>query len=319
MVPQLSLGFARHSSLERHETASRFSKGPAALQPRSIYPPPDSDPCSDLDLAHPQENGLTDEHRGNDKSGAASLAASISVIDRYVAALRTPLPPPPPPLPPIPLARKNEPPHLRGRANDTCQGSSRRARGQDAADAVINIGDPEFSTVLTAWEAVVAKEGGNGDGKEGEEEEAGGRGDEGENGEEEEEGPTHNGTGTAQCIDNCARREMKPTPDVGASAHRTNPPCSLTERAREALRALDTADPQSALLGAANAWVVKPAGLSCGRGVVAASSLRGLVLACHRLRWKAVVQKYVERPLLVQVCAQGRGVADELTKRSVPT
>ena len=97
---------------------------------------------------------------------------------------------------------------------------------------------------------------------------------------------------------NSAHKEMTPP-------HRSSspPPSSLASRAGETLRALDAADPQSALLGTANAWVVKPAGLSCGRGIVTASSLRGLVLACHRLRWKAVVQKYVERPLLVQVCS----------------
>lgn len=259
-----------------------------------------------------------DEHRGNDKSGASALAASISVIDRYVAALRPPLPPPTP-LRSTPPVRNNGPPHLRGRANDTCRGSSRGARGQDAADAVINVGDPEFSTVLAAWEAVVAKEGGSGDGKERGEEKEGMREEEGESEEGQEEDFTRNGTGSALCIDICSRREMNSTRKEKASAHRSSPPCSLAGRARETLRALDTADPQSALLGAANAWVVKPAGLSCGRGVVAASSLRGLVLACHRLRWKAVVQKYVERPLLVQVCAQGRGGADYVTTRSVST
>ena len=294
---------------------SHFLKRPAALQPRST--PPDPDPCSDLALAHPQENGLLEEHRDNDKSGASALAASISVIDRYVAALRPPLPPPP--LRSAPLVRNNGPPRTRDRALDTCRGRSRRARGQDAADAVISVGNLEFSTVLTAWEAIVAKEGGNGDGKEGEVGEAGRKEEDGESEEAEKEGPTQKGTGSALCIDSCSRGEMNSTRKDRASVHRSSPPCSLAGRARGTLQALDTADPQSALLGAANAWVVKPAGLSCGRGVVAASSLRGLVLACHRLRWKAVVQKYVERPLLVQVCAQGRGGAHYVTTLSVTT
>ncbi|CAM9856365.1 unnamed protein product, partial [Laminaria digitata] len=250
------------------------------------------------------EKSLTDEHRGNNKGDAAAIAASISVIARYVAALRPSRPPPPPPpaLPPTPLAQSNGPPHPRGRANDPCRGNSRRARGHDAADAVVSVGDPEFVTVLAAWEAVETKEEERGDEKGGGEEvePAEEEGEEEEREEEEEEGSTRNGTGSAQGRDSCSHRGMNSACSEGASAHRCSPCRSLAGRARETLRALGAADPQSALLGAANAWVVKPAGLSCGRGVVAASSLRELMVVCHRLRWKAVVQKYVERPLLVQ-------------------
>lgn len=80
------------------------------------------------------------------------------------------------------------------------------------------------------------------------------------------------------------------------------PPSDATHGvASRVLRALDAIDPQSKLSGPANAWVVKPAGMSCGKGIVATSSPGGLLSACRGLGWKAVVQKYVERPLLVEV------------------
>ncbi|CAM9511830.1 unnamed protein product, partial [Discosporangium mesarthrocarpum] len=69
----------------------------------------------------------------------------------------------------------------------------------------------------------------------------------------------------------------------------------------ELVRSLEELDPQAgAMMGEANAWAVKPPGMSCGRGVVMLSSLRELVKACRHLGNRAVVQKYVERPLLIK-------------------
>jgi len=66
--------------------------------------------------------------------------------------------------------------------------------------------------------------------------------------------------------------------------------------AAAALRAFD-AQAEAMVHGAAGAWVLKPAGGSCGEGIVCSASLRDLLAAAERQRWRVVVQKYVERPL----------------------
>ncbi|KAG5190608.1 tubulin-tyrosine ligase family-domain-containing protein [Tribonema minus] len=70
-------------------------------------------------------------------------------------------------------------------------------------------------------------------------------------------------------------------------------------RARAALAAF-ARDAQAALHGGGmNAWILKPVGLSCGRGIQVIQGLRALAEASAALRHRVVIQKYVERPLLL--------------------
>lgn len=95
-----------------------------------------------------------------------------------------------------------------------------------------------------------------------------------------------------------AMAKIMPPDGVDAQA---DPPSSLTDRAREVLQELARVDPQASLMGRANAWIVKPVGQSCGRGISVTSSWSTLLSKCRELGMKVVVQKYIERPLLVQV------------------
>lgn len=102
----------------------------------------------------------------------------------------------------------------------------------------------------------------------------------------------------------------------GAASKLTVNNNSYDGRALRCLQALEAADPQAAVMGEANVWIVKPAGLSCGRGVHATSSLWKLLTACRQLGWKAVVQKYVEQPLLVQVCLDRKGHLEQFLSKA---
>ena len=48
-----------------------------------------------------------------------------------------------------------------------------------------------------------------------------------------------------------------------------------------------------------NIWIVKPSGLSGGRGITVASHFATLLSAASALKTLAVVQKYIEYPLLI--------------------
>lgn len=52
--------------------------------------------------------------------------------------------------------------------------------------------------------------------------------------------------------------------------------------------------------GTDDIWIIKPVGLSCGEKIVCAKSLLGVLTAVQDLSYKCVVQKYIERPLLVR-------------------
>ena len=52
--------------------------------------------------------------------------------------------------------------------------------------------------------------------------------------------------------------------------------------------------------GTADIWIVKPVGSSCGQGVRCVRGLVAVLTAVQELSWKAVVQKYIERPLLAR-------------------
>lgn len=249
-----------------------------------------------------------------------ALAAAITVTSRYIACLRRP-----------PSARHPEPTHAEVHSNAPSRERAHRVSGQDAADEAVDTEDPEFIAILTAWENVAsAEEAGAACRETGE---PARYDDEKEQEKEEEDSAsqaarsTPNREGSACCAKDtvahgedisagsviahgavCASEDARRghawrSDTAGGSTGCDCSPLCLANRAREILRELDAADPQGDLLGPANAWVVKPAGLSCGRGVAAVSSLRGVLSACDRLQWKAVAQKYVERPLLVQVSA----------------
>ena len=52
--------------------------------------------------------------------------------------------------------------------------------------------------------------------------------------------------------------------------------------------------------GTEDIWIIKPVGLSCGEKIVCARNLLGVLNAAQNLLYKCVVQKYIERPLLVR-------------------
>lgn len=176
--------------------------------------------------------------------------------------------------------------------------------GRDGADAAVTVGDSDFIAILAASEAAVEE--GVGETTEKEEYDRGVATEEASCAAAEQtiEGCFAEGELTLEEAGFALGRE-----DSNSGSHKQEGneedkgAVGSVGRAMDVLRVLDEdADPQAAVcLGPANAWVVKPVGLSCGRGVEVVSSLRGLVSACQRLKWKAVVQKYVERPLLVQV------------------
>lgn len=177
--------------------------------------------------------------------------------------------------------------------------------GRDAADAAVTVRDSELIAILTALEAAVAK--GTGETTEKEEDKRGVSTEEASLAAAEQDFEGCFAKGGLPSEEASSARGRR---DSNQGSHQQNEDgeekraVGSVGRARDVLRVLDEdADPQAAVcLGPSNAWVVKPAGLSCGRGVEVVSSLRELLSACQRLKWKAVVQKYVERPLLVQVC-----------------
>lgn len=70
---------------------------------------------------------------------------------------------------------------------------------------------------------------------------------------------------------------------------------------RDRLRRAIAAFPQPVVEGGFKGiWLVKPAGGSCGAGIECVSSLADAVRVAVRARWRVVIQRYVERPLLVR-------------------
>eukprot|EP01034_Spumella_vulgaris_P022265 gene22265-28379_t len=52
--------------------------------------------------------------------------------------------------------------------------------------------------------------------------------------------------------------------------------------------------------GTDDLWIVKPVGLSCGEQIEVVRGLEGVIASVERLEFKCVVQKYIERPLLLR-------------------
>ncbi|CAM9199075.1 unnamed protein product [Scytosiphon promiscuus] len=256
--------------------------------------------------AQEKGRGSRSKDNGCDDGAAAAIAAATSVISRYISSLQS-----------SKNTVSSKTPTGTGGAvsgqSPTQVGARRHVGlgccGRDAADAAIAVGDAEFMAILKGWEAATvaaataAEERAELEIRDQDHttdaqsrphvqevslavgEELGSPVEK----KEKEEGyaATTDGSDVASQE---GHKEKKETTGAGL------------KRARKLLRTLDEdADLQAVLcLGPANAWVVKPAGSSCGRGVEVVSTLRGVVSACRRLEWKAVVQKYVERPLLVQ-------------------
>lgn len=232
--------------------------------------------------------GSNHNEPGKDDHSEA-VAAAISITSRYIASLRRRR-----------RGDEDSPCNLFGDAENTREHGTATTSGQqrtdccgqDAADASITIGNPEWLAVLKTWEtAVVASQ---------EESRVGlmPRGSDGSTGAKEVDGAVDMRQDT---FSNDEKNTVCPENARENIITLGNSLCpEFVTQARAMLQELDAVDPQCTLLGRANAWVVKPPGLSCGRGITATSSLRGLLAACRELKWKAVVQKYVERPLVVQ-------------------
>lgn len=52
--------------------------------------------------------------------------------------------------------------------------------------------------------------------------------------------------------------------------------------------------------GSSNVWIVKPVGLSCGENITVVKGLKQVLGTVRSLEYKCVVQKYIEKPLLVR-------------------
>jgi len=73
---------------------------------------------------------------------------------------------------------------------------------------------------------------------------------------------------------------------------------SLKSEAKGALEKLQSKCPQLSLNGKENIWIVKPAGLSRGRGITCYNQLRD-ILEHQEKEPQIVVQKYIENPLVI--------------------
>jgi tubulin monoglycylase TTLL3/8 len=68
----------------------------------------------------------------------------------------------------------------------------------------------------------------------------------------------------------------------------------------EALEQFRQHDPQHGIYKNQGIWILKPAALSCGQGIQCFDTLEEIIQAAHASDFKVVVQKYIERPLLVR-------------------
>lgn len=72
--------------------------------------------------------------------------------------------------------------------------------------------------------------------------------------------------------------------------------------------------PQPLLAGNANAWVVKASNGARGENVTVLTNLQDILTECERLCWNCVVQKYLERPLLIPSKMEAAGVPADQNK-----
>ena len=74
----------------------------------------------------------------------------------------------------------------------------------------------------------------------------------------------------------------------------------FTERVKGCLETLQEKFPQFSLNGSKNIWIVKPAGLSRGRGIATYNNLVEIMDYVESKESQWVVQKYMENPLLIK-------------------
>ena len=65
------------------------------------------------------------------------------------------------------------------------------------------------------------------------------------------------------------------------------------------LKELEKNDPQFYINGSHNIWILKPSGLSRGRGIKCLSSLQELMKSMSDVFNNYVIQKYIENPLII--------------------
>mmetsp|Transcript_33651 Transcript_33651/g.115759 ORF Transcript_33651/g.115759 Transcript_33651/m.115759 type:complete len:353 (-) Transcript_33651:1470-2528(-) len=100
--------------------------------------------------------------------------------------------------------------------------------------------------------------------------------------------------------DDGATPELADVDALWAAFFQDAPGLSKTARlgAEAALQRLASEDVQR-LHAVRGTWLVKPAGGSCGDGIECRASLLGVVRAAKAAKWRVVVQKYIERPLII--------------------
>ena len=52
--------------------------------------------------------------------------------------------------------------------------------------------------------------------------------------------------------------------------------------------------------GEQNVWIVKPVGLSCGENITVVKGIKDVLAMAQSMKYKCVIQKYIERPLLIR-------------------
>jgi tubulin monoglycylase TTLL3/8 len=73
----------------------------------------------------------------------------------------------------------------------------------------------------------------------------------------------------------------------------------LLEKVEAILKRLAEKDPQDGLIGDKNIWMLKPAGLSRGRGITCLKNLVEILDLARKTANQWVVQKYIENPLMI--------------------
>jgi hypothetical protein len=102
----------------------------------------------------------------------------------------------------------------------------------------------------------------------------------------------HEKRSTADTEDGSSRRSSSNSSSPGTTRRSAAVDTVLTA-AKTVLRRLAALDVHFGL-GGSGVWIVKPSGLSCGRGIVCVNSVADVAAAIAGLDYKAVVQKWVE-------------------------
>lgn len=88
--------------------------------------------------------------------------------------------------------------------------------------------------------------------------------------------------------------------DAGNDVNQIQKLCELRNNLQDVINANKCTLDYTSYGGLEDIWIVKPVGLSCGEKIVCVRNLDGVLSAAKNLEYKCVVQKYIERPLLVR-------------------